>query len=55
VFIAYLVVSLLVLPLGLFWALAEKSRWGTAVLLVAALAVPVVVVRLQQLWDGVGG
>ncbi|HEX6336235.1 MAG TPA: hypothetical protein VFZ85_04720 [Jiangellaceae bacterium] len=55
VFIAYLVVSLLVLPLGLFWALAEKSRWGTAVLLVAALAVPVVVVRLQQLWDGAGG
>ena len=55
VFIAYLVVSLLVLPLGLFWALAEKSRWGTAVLLVAALAVPVVVIRLQQLWDGVRG
>jgi hypothetical protein len=25
------------------------------VLLVAALAVPVVVIRLQQLWDGVGG
>ena len=49
VFIAYLVVSLLVLPLGLFWALAEKSRWGTAVLMVAALSVPVIVVRLQQL------
>lgn len=55
VFIAYLVVSLLVLPLGLFWALAEKSRWGTAVLLVAALSVPVIVVRLQQLWQGTGG
>ena len=54
VFIAYLVVSLLVLPLGLFWALAEKSRWGTAVLMVAALSVPVIVLRLQQLWDGVG-
>jgi hypothetical protein len=54
VFIAYLVASLVVLPLGLFWALAEKSRWGTGVLMVAALAVPVVVVRLQQLWDGVG-
>lgn len=55
VFIAYLVVSLVVLPLGLFWALAEKSRWGTGVLLVAALSVPVVVVRLQQLWEGAGG
>lgn len=55
VFIAYLVVSLVVLPIGLLWALAEKSRWGTGVLLIAALAVPVVVVRLQQLWEGVGG
>lgn len=55
VYVAYLVVSLLVLPLGLFWALAEKSRWGTAVLFVAALVIPVVVVRLQQLWEGVGG
>lgn len=55
VFIAYLVVSVLVLPLGLFWALAEKSRWGTAVLMVAALTVPVIVIRLQQLWEAVGG
>lgn len=55
VFIAYLVVALLVLPFGLFWALAEKSRWGTGVLVVAALAIPVIVVRLQQLWEGSGG
>jgi hypothetical protein len=55
VFIAYLIFALLVLPLGLFWALAEKSRWGTTVLAVAALLVPVMVVRLQQLWEGVGG
>lgn len=55
VFIVYLIVSLVVLPLGLFWALAEKSRWGTGVLLVAALAVPVIVVRLQQLWEGTSG
>lgn len=55
VFIAYLVVSLVVLPVGLFWALAEKSRWGTGVLMVAVLSVPVVVVRLQQLWEGAGG
>lgn len=55
VFIAYLVVALLVLPVGLFWALSEKSRWGTGVLVVAALAIPVIVVRLQQLWEGASG
>jgi hypothetical protein len=55
VFVAYLVASLIVLPLGLFWALAEKSRWATGVLLVASLAVPVIVVRLQQIWAGAGG
>lgn len=55
VFIAYLVVVLLVLPFGLVWALSEKSRWGTGVLVVAALAIPVIVVRLQQLWEGAGG
>lgn len=55
-FVGYLVVTPLVLPLGLFWALAEKSRWGTSVLVAAALVVPVLVVRLQQVWDGgVGG
>lgn len=51
-FIGYLVMILIILPLGLFWALAEKSRWGTSVLVVAALVVPVLVVRLQQIWEG---
>jgi hypothetical protein len=55
VFIAYLVFALIVIPIGLFWALAEKSRWGTTVLMIAALIVPVLVVRLQQIWEGVGG
>lgn len=55
-FVGYLVVTPFILPIGLFWALAEKSRWGTAVLVVAALTVPVLVVRLQQVWEGgVGG
>lgn len=50
-FVGYLVMILVILPLGLFWALAEKSRWGTSVLVVAALVIPVLVVRLQQLWE----
>ncbi len=54
-FVGYLVVAVIILPAGLFWALAEKSRWGTAVLVAAALVVPVLVIRLQQVWDGAGG
>jgi hypothetical protein len=50
-FVGYLLMILLIVPLGLFWALAEKSRWGTSVLVVAALVVPVLVVRMQQIWD----
>jgi hypothetical protein len=55
-FVGYLVVTPLVLPVGLFWALAEKSRWGTVVLGIAALVVPVLMVRLDQVWNGgIGG
>lgn len=50
-FIGYLLMIALIVPLGLFWALAEKSRWGTSVLVVAALVVPVLVIRLQQIWE----
>ncbi len=51
-FVGYLFMILVILPLALFWALAEKSRWGTSVLVVAALVVPVLVVRLEQIWEG---
>lgn len=54
-FISYLLFAVLLLPVALFWALAEKSRWGTSVLVFAALVVPALVVRLQDIWEGVGG
>ena len=54
-FVGYLLVAVVLLPAGTLWALAERSRWGTAVLAVAALALAVVVVRLQDLWSTVGG
>lgn len=50
-FIGYLFMTVVILPLGLFWALAEKSRWGTSVLVVAALVIPVLVIRLEQIWE----
>ena len=53
-FIGYLVASLLVLPAGVAWALSERSRSATAVLVVACLVIPVVVLRMQQVWDGTG-
>ena len=54
VFVAYLVVSVVAVPAGALWALTDRSRWGPAVLGVACLVVAVLVLRLEQLWDGVG-
>lgn len=46
----YLVGGLLLLPLAVYWSILERSRWGMAVVVVGALLVPVVVVRLNELW-----
>ncbi len=54
-FAGYLLGALLVLPVAVFWSLAERTRWGTAVLVVGALVVPVMVVRLDQLWSAAPG
>jgi hypothetical protein len=51
----YLVVGGLRVPAGTGWALAERSRWGPAVLAVACLALVVVVIRLNDLWSTVDG
>ena len=48
----YLVGALLVLPLAAVWALAERSRWGPGVLLVGCLAIPVLILRMNQIWAG---
>lgn len=55
-FIGYMVVTPMIMPVGLVWALAEKSRWGTVVLGISALVIPVMVIRLDQVWNGgIGG
>ena len=54
-FAAYLATAVLLVPAGALWALTDRSRYGPAVLGVTCLVVPVLVVRLQQLWDGTGG
>lgn len=53
-FVAYLVGSLFVLPIAGAWARAERSRWGSGVLLLACLVLPVLIVRMKQIWAGHG-
>ena len=54
VFLAYLVV-VLAAPLGTWlWAKGEPSRWGPGVVCAAALVLPVLVVRLEQVWTTLG-
>jgi hypothetical protein len=49
-YVGYLVGSLAVLPAAFLWSLGERTRAGTGVLLVAVIVVPVLFLRLHQLW-----
>jgi hypothetical protein len=49
-FIGYLVGSLIILPVGAFWALAESSRWGAGALAVACVVIPILELRLYDVW-----
>jgi hypothetical protein len=51
-FIGYLVSSAIAAPVGVGLGLAERTRWGSAVLFVVCLVLPVLVIRLQQIWNG---
>lgn len=53
-FVGYLLGWLLILPAAAWWSLAERSRWGVGILLLACLVVPVLVVRINQIWSGYG-
>jgi hypothetical protein len=53
-FVGYLIGPAVVLPCAVLWSLAERSRWGTGVLLVGFLSVPIMILRLQQIWAGNG-
>ncbi|GAA1686017.1 hypothetical protein [Fodinicola feengrottensis] len=51
-FLGYLVASLIVVPVGAVWALSERTRWSSVVLAVACVVVPILVLRLNQIWGG---
>jgi hypothetical protein len=50
-YVGYLVGSLVILPAGFVWSVGERSRAGTGVLLVAVAVVPVLFLRVHQLWS----
>src|SRR3569623_1283147 len=50
-YVGYLVGSILILPVGFAWSIGERSRSGTGVLLVAVAVIPVLFLRLHQLWS----
>ncbi len=49
-FWGYLLTALVVLPVAAAWAFAERTRWSSVVLLVAALTIVVMQWRLLQIW-----
>lgn len=53
-FWAYLVTAVIIPPAAVLWSLVERNKWSTVILGVAAFAVAVMVVRMQQIWSGQG-
>ena len=50
-FVGYLAATVVVPPVAVAWARTESSRWGDAVLIIGMLVIPVLLVRLGQIWD----
>ena len=51
-FVGYLLTSLLLPPAAGALARMEPTRWGSLILGVGCLIIPVLVVRMQQVWNG---
>lgn len=51
-FVAYLIGIVLIPPAAAYLGLAERSRWGSAVIIIAGFAVAVMTGRLLQIWQG---
>lgn len=51
-FVSYWVTVVVVPPAAVLWGIAEKSRWGTGVVVVALLTVAALMVRLLGIWKG---
>ncbi|MFD4636232.1 hypothetical protein ACFWN2_02890 [Lentzea sp. NPDC058436] len=51
-FVGYLLGPVVIVPVAVLWSAAERTRWSAGVLVVACLSVPVMIVRLGQIWAG---
>lgn len=51
-FVSYYLAAVLAVPVAVVWGVAEKSRWGTGVVVVAMLTVAVLLVRVVDIWNG---
>jgi len=54
-FLAYAAAELLILPAGVFWSAADKSRTSVLVIFIACFAEVVMTARMFQIWSPVGG
>ncbi|WP_306207049.1 hypothetical protein [Actinoplanes sp. RD1] len=54
-FVGYLITTIAFAPVGVYLARLEPTRWGTLILGVAALTLPVLVLRLQQIAEVTSG
>jgi hypothetical protein len=52
VLVSYLVTLVLIPPVALVWGVAEKSRWGTGVILIGMWTVGIMAIRVLQVWHG---
>lgn len=49
--IGYLIVVVLIVPAGVLWAFVNRTRYGVAAIVIVCLAVPVMLIRTQQIWE----
>lgn len=54
-FVGYLVTLVCLPPLAGVLARMEPTRWGSVIVTVVGLVIPVVVLRLEQTWQVAGG
>ncbi|GHC69758.1 hypothetical protein GCM10007079_00610 [Nocardiopsis terrae] len=52
-FVSYLATVVLLPPACAVWGFMERTKWGPAVIAFACLILPVLMVRIEQLWSPV--